>query len=107
MIFMTTNRTVVLRDEDGSRQRCRCGCERLKRVTNVGKGYILLGKRSDSMLWMAVTADRFELPLCVEESATLLARKLHTTESTIRSRRSRQNNGKICGYRIVAVEEER
>jgi hypothetical protein len=56
---------------------------------------------------MAVTADRFELPLCVEESATLLARKLHTTESTIRSRRSRQNNGKICGYRIVAVEEER
>ena len=70
-------------------------------------GYILLGKRSDPMLWMAVTADRFELPLCVEESATLLARRLHTTESTIRSRRSRQNNGKICGYRIVAVEEER
>ena len=58
------------------------------------------------MLWMAVTADRFELPLCVEESTTLLARRLHTTESTIRSRRSRQNNGKICGYRIVAVEEE-
>jgi hypothetical protein len=56
---------------------------------------------------MAVTADRFELSLCVEESATLLARRLHTTESTIRSRRSRQNNGKICGYRIVAVEEER
>ena len=70
-------------------------------------GCILSGKRSDPMLWMAVTADRFELPLCVEESATLLARKLHTTESTIRSRRSRQNNGKICGYRIVAVEEER
>ncbi len=59
------------------------------------------------MLWMAVTADRFEPPLCVEESATLLARRLHTTESTIRSRRSRQNNGKICGYKIVAVEEER
>lgn len=59
------------------------------------------------MLWMAVTADRFELPLCVEESAALLARRLHTTESTIRSRRSRQNNGKICGYRVVAVEEER
>lgn len=67
----------------------------------------MLGERSDPMLWMAVTADRFELPLCVEESATLLARRLHTTESTIRSRRSRQNNGKICGYRIVAVEEER
>ena len=32
------------------------------------------------MLWMAVTADRFELPLCVEESATLLARRLHTTD---------------------------
>lgn len=30
-------------------------------------GYILLGKRSDPMLWMAVTADRFELPICVEE----------------------------------------
>lgn len=70
-------------------------------------GYILLGKRSDSMLWMAVTADRFELPLCVEESATLLARKLHTTESTVRARKLRQNSGKICGYRIVAVEEER
>ena len=70
-------------------------------------GYILLGKRSDHMLWMAVTADRFELPLCVEESATILARKLHTTESTVRARKLRQNSGKICGYRIVAVEEER
>jgi len=56
---------------------------------------------------MAVTADRFELPLCVEESATILARKLHTTESTVRARKLRQNSGKICGYRIVAVEEER
>lgn len=70
-------------------------------------GYILSGKRSDPMLWMAVTADRFELPLCVEESATILARKLHTTESTVRARKLRQNSGKICGYRIVAVEEER
>lgn len=70
-------------------------------------GCILLGKRSDPMLWMAVTADRFELPLCVEESATILARKLHTTESTVRARKLRQNSGKICGYRIVAVEEER
>lgn len=75
-------------------------------VRGVG-GYILLGKRSDPMLWMAVTADRFELPLCVEESATILARKLHTTESTVRARKLRQNSGKICGYRIVAVEEER
>ena len=39
MIFMTTNRTVVLRDEDGNRQRCRCGCERFKRVTNAGRRY--------------------------------------------------------------------
>lgn len=70
-------------------------------------GCILSGKRSDPMLWMAVTADRFELPLCVEESATILARKLHTTESTVRARKLRQNSGKICGYRIVAVEEER
>lgn len=75
-------------------------------VRGVG-GCILLGKRSDPMLWMAVTADRFELPLCVEESATLLARRLHTTESTVRARKLRQNSGKICGYRIVAVEEER
>ena len=70
-------------------------------------GCILSGKRSDPMLWMAVTADRFELPLCVEESATILARKLHTTESTVRARKLRQNSGKICGYRIVAVGEER
>lgn len=70
-------------------------------------GCILLGKRSDPMLWMAVTADRLELPICVEESATILARKLHTTESTVRARKLRQNSGKICGYRIVAVEEER
>lgn len=70
-------------------------------------GCILLGRMSDTMLWMAVTADQFELPHCVEESEAILARKLHTTESTIRSRRSRRNSGKICGYRIVAVEEER
>ncbi len=39
MIFKTADRTVVLRDEDGSRQRCRCGCERFKRVTNAGRRY--------------------------------------------------------------------
>lgn len=47
------------------------------------------------MLWMAVTADQFELPLCVEESASILARKLHTTESTVRARKLRQNSGKM------------
>lgn len=100
-------RTAVAKGADVAVRDLRESPTQVEGISVRGAGrYILLGKRSDPMLWMAVTADRFELPLCVEESATLLARRLHTTESTIRSRRSRQNNGKICGYRIVAVEEE-
>lgn len=57
------------------------------------------------MLWMAVSPDRFEIPLAVEETAKGLAISMGTTETNIRSKKSRQHNGKNCGYKVVTVRK--
>lgn len=57
-------------------------------------------------LWMAVTADEYELPLCVETTAKALALSLHTSEANIRTKNHRNLNGITCGYRVVAVDDK-
>ncbi len=37
------------------------------------------------MIWMQVTKDRFELPICIADTAKELAEKCHTTEDSIHS----------------------
>ena len=40
--------------------------------------------RTQQYLWMAVTADEYELPLAVEDTAAALARRLGVSEETVR-----------------------
>ena len=64
------------------------------------------------MLWMAVTADRYEFPVYIERSAEALARKAGTTETNVRSQACRHNqseikhkNGRKGRYRYYSVKE--
>ena len=57
------------------------------------------------MLWMAVTADQYELPMIVEPTSVLLARKLGVTQNSIQTKARKNYNGKRTGYRIVRVKE--
>lgn len=57
------------------------------------------------MLWMAVTADQYELPMIVEPTSVLLAKKLGVTPNSIQTKAKRNYNGKHTGYRIVKVKE--
>ena len=43
----------------------------------------MIGKQR--YLWMAVTADEYELPLAVEDTAAALARRLGVSENTVRT----------------------
>ena len=43
-------------------------------------------------LWMAVTADEYELPLIVEDTAAALARRLGVSENTVRTVEYRGKN---------------
>ena len=43
-------------------------------------------------LWLAVTADEYELPLAVENTAAELARRLGVSEDTVRVMESRGKN---------------
>lgn len=57
------------------------------------------------MLWVAVSPDRFELPLAVENTARELAIKMHTTKNNILSKKCRKEDGKRCGYKVVTVDD--
>ena len=58
-------------------------------------------------LYMAVTPDQYELPLCVEDSPTELAEVLGITVNAVRSACApgkASKSGTKRGYRIVRVE---
>lgn len=57
------------------------------------------------MLWIAVSPDRLELPLAVENTARDLAIKMRTTKSNILSKKCRKENGERCGYKVVVIKE--
>ena len=50
----------------------------------------MIGKQR--YLWMAVTADEYELPLAVEDTAAALARRLGVSENTVRAVEYRGKN---------------
>lgn len=68
-------------------------------------------------LWMSVTADKYELPLAVEETSTALAKKMGTNKNAIYANMSRYRRGVVKGstkgrkshfgekYYVVKVEE--
>ena len=74
----------------------------------------MIGKQR--YLWMAVTADEYELPLAVEDTAAALARRLGVSENTVRTveyrgkneRYRRTKKGPIPGfgtrYKVRKVE---
>lgn len=43
-------------------------------------------------LWLAVTADEYELPLVIEDTAAALARRLGVSENTVRTVEYRGKN---------------
>lgn len=57
------------------------------------------------LIWMAVSPDRFELPIAVEDTAPKLAKAMGTTVTNIRSKKSKGQNGKNCGYKVITVED--
>ena len=58
------------------------------------------------MIWMAVTADQYELPMIVEPTSVLLDKKLGIAPNSVRSKERRKENGIHTGYRIIRIKEE-
>lgn len=64
------------------------------------------------MLYVAVTADKYELPICVAETGAELARKLNMPVKTLyrliwlKDKNILKEQGKNRGYNIVKVEVE-
>lgn len=56
------------------------------------------------MIWLAVSADQYELPYAVAESARELAKMLCTTLMNIKAKKSLGTSGRNCGYRVVTVD---
>lgn len=55
-------------------------------------------------LYMAVSRDKYELPLCVEETTLDLARKLGVAEASVRKGLRRRELGKKSGYIRVFID---
>ena len=57
-------------------------------------------------LWLAVTADEYELPLIVADTAQELADKFGITASSVMNCVIRQHGGRQNGYKYVKVPNE-
>ena len=55
-------------------------------------------------LWLAVTPDKYEFPIYIEDSSSKLAEKLGITASTVIASVSRNKSGINAGRKIVKVE---
>lgn len=54
-------------------------------------------------LWLAVTADKYEFPIFIEDTAQKLAEKLGITNSTVVASVTRNKSGKNKGRKIIKV----
>lgn len=55
-------------------------------------------------LWLAVTPDKYEFPIYIEDSCTKLANKLGITTSTVIHAVSKNKPGTTAGRKIIKVE---
>lgn len=55
-------------------------------------------------LYLAVTADKYQLPIMVEDNAKLLAKKLGIREGRVHSAIYQKESGKKTGFKILKVE---
>lgn len=58
------------------------------------------------MLYMAVTVDKYELPLIVEDSISKLAKKTGVSVSTVKSSIDINQSGTRRGMKFIQVKEE-
>lgn len=54
-------------------------------------------------LWLAVTADKYELPLAVTDTAEELGRIYGVTDVTIYNAVTKRHNGRCNGFKYVRV----
>ncbi|GEM_PF-2025556 len=59
--------------------------------------------RTKDVLYMAVTADEYELPLVVEDSPKHLSERCGVSRDTVRSALYRKSSGKTRGMVFIAV----
>lgn len=57
-------------------------------------------------LWMAVTADEYELPICVADTARELGEKYGVTADTVITLARDASSGKIIGKKYVKVRND-
>lgn len=55
-------------------------------------------------LWIAFSADEFELPLAVADNSKELAKYLGVTESYVLKKAYKKLSGERCGYKIERIE---
>ncbi len=61
------------------------------------------------MIYMAVTLDKYELPIAVEDTAGGLASRLGISSNAVSAActpRRKNRGGKHRGYRIIRIEED-
>lgn len=57
-------------------------------------------------LWLAVTADKYELPICVEETARELAEKIGIHTGNVTYLAHINSNGRCSGRKIIKIKAD-
>ena len=56
--------------------------------------------------WLAVTADKYELPICVEETARQHKKKIGMSTGSVICLASIGNSGRNSGKKIIKIKAE-
>ena len=79
----------------------------MNKNTTIGGRQIALGNdMSSKYLWLAVEADKYELPLYVADTAKELAEKFDTTKHNVESSTLYSTSGSMTGRRFLKVLKE-
>lgn len=55
-------------------------------------------------LYLAVTPDKYELPICVTDNIGEMARKFKTSNNNISSKISKNHSGKNLGVKFIKIK---
>ena len=82
------------------------GLSELRQTARTSHRLTIRGEKMGKYIWMAVTADKYELPIAISDTARELGEMFGVTAKTVVSSAFRNESGLVNGFKYVKVEND-